>query len=55
MEPDNLWGFAFVEMALDGIPHVAAEVFQRIGFSKDGMTERTGRETAFRGLFDDEY
>jgi hypothetical protein len=34
MEPDDFWGFALVEMALDGVAHVAAKLLQRFGFHK---------------------
>jgi hypothetical protein len=52
---DDFWSFALVEMALDGVPHVAAKLLQRFGLSKDGMTKCAGRLTAFRCPFDEEY
>jgi hypothetical protein len=55
VEPDDTWGFTVVEMALDRVSHVDAKLLQRIGFCKDGMTERTGRETALGGVFNEEY
>jgi hypothetical protein len=55
METDDFWGFTLVEMAMDGVPHVAAKLLQRFGFSKDGMTKSAGCITAFGRLLDKEY
>jgi hypothetical protein len=55
MEPDDFWGLALVEMALDGVPHVAAKLVQRFRLRKYGLAKRASRITAFRRLFDQEY
>jgi hypothetical protein len=42
-------------MALDGIPDVAAEIFERIGIGEDGVTEGAGRKATLRRVFNKKY
>jgi hypothetical protein len=37
MEPDDFGGLAVLDMALDGVAHIAAKLLQRFGFRKDGL------------------
>ncbi len=55
MEANDLGSFALVEMALNGVPHLLAKLFQRVCYGKDGLAKRAGCETTFRRLFDEEY
>jgi hypothetical protein len=55
VEPDDFWGLSLVEVALDGVPHVAAKLIQRFRFRKDGLAKRASHIAAFGRLFDEEY
>ena len=55
MESDDFWSLALVEMALDGVAHVAAKLLHRSRFRKNGLAKRASRITTFGRLFDEEY
>src|SRR3990167_7850934 len=52
MQADHFGFFALIEMTSNGIPKILLQLFDGIGFCKDGGAQGTRRKAALRSLFD---
>src|SRR2546423_14640227 len=52
MQSDDLGRLPFLKMAFDSITDLLAQRVHRLGFSKNGVTERASGISAFRRFFD---